>query len=322
MFEDIIKVIKNAESVGIVTHTNPDGDAMGSVYSLKSVLKTMGKKADVYLSGEVESCIRDIVFDGEIPSVPLSEHDLLVAFDSSNIERLAEYADDFKNHNNKIAIDHHKTHIPYADIDVVEDISSTCEFVYRIYKEMGVEINKETATALYVGLSTDTGNFKYSSVTSDTHRTAGELIDLGVDFSDIAKRIYDTVSKEYLKLTEIAIRRMEFYADNKIAVLTLDESDFVNTGITEADASKIVTLPGTIEGVLVGIYYRQRGTDEYKVSVRTSANIDVSKLAELFDGGGHTKASGYSIKLSEYKENKALLIENTKRCLKDVTENI
>lgn len=314
MFEKIIDKLNKAECVGIFTHTNPDGDALGSAYSLKNVLESMGKKADVFLCGGVEPCVFELVSGKEVPEFSAEECDMLIALDCADLGRLGPWSGFFAEHKNTAAIDHHITHKKFADETVVGDISSTCELMYGMYKEMGVNLSLRAATDLYIGIATDTGNFKYSSVTGDTHRVAAELIEMGVSFADVSKKIFDTVSKEYLALKSRAIDALEFYCGGKVAVLSLSSKDFEECGIDEASAAAIVTLPSSISGVEVGVYIRQRGDEEYKVSLRSVKCVDVAELASVFGGGGHIRAAGYSIKTDDVREElKKLIAEAEKR---------
>lgn len=315
MFEKIIEKFREAKCVGIFTHINPDGDALGSSYSLKSVLKDMGKRAEVYICGTIEPCIFELVKANKNPEFSANECDMLIALDSADLERLGEWSDLFKNHKNTAAIDHHVTHREFAEVTVVDEISSTCEMMYRLYKEMNIKPSLEAMSDLYIGIATDTGNFKYSSVTGNTHRVAAELIEAGVSFADISKKIFDTVSKEYLKLKNRAINSLRFYCDGKIAVLSLSNKDFEDCGIDEAAASPIVTLPSSILGVEVGVYIRQRDENEYKVSLRSVNYVDVAALASVFGGGGHIRAAGYSVKSD-------MLDENIKRLIKEVEKQL
>lgn len=303
MFKEIIKTLNEAKCVGIFTHINPDGDALGSSYSLKKVLTDMGKKAEVYLDGSIEPSVMTLTGASLEPLFDVEVCDMLIALDSADIDRLGKYANAFSIHKNTAAIDHHKTHNKFAKMTAVKDVSSTCELMYELYSDMGIAINADVATNLYIGIATDTGNFKYSSVTGDTHRIAGMLIDKGVLFADITKKLFDTVSKEYLKLQSRAISKLKFYCSGKIAVLNLTNTDFEECGIDEATASAIVTLPSRIEGVEVGVYIRNRGDNECKVSLRSVNIVDVANIATKFGGGGHTRAAGYSITADEVEDN-------------------
>ncbi len=308
MFKKIIEKLNKAEKVGIFTHENPDGDALGSSYSLKNVLEGMGKKAEVYIAGNIEPKLLKVIETGEESPLEVSECDLLVALDSADIQRLDKWQEVFKVHKNTIAIDHHITHREYAGITVVDDISATCEVMWKLYKEMGVKLSKIVATNLYIGITTDTGNFKYSSVTGDTHRVAADLIDCGIKFSDIAKILFDTVTKDYLSLKSLATEKIEYFSNDRIAILYLTDEEFNRFNVDEATASPLVVFPSSIEGVEVGIYIRQRGSNELKVSLRSVKYVDVSAIALKFGGGGHIRAAGYSIDMKEYKDNIKKLI--------------
>ena len=140
MFEKIIKKVENAEKIGIFSHINPDGDAMGSSYSLKLALEKMGKKAEVFLLPNPDRGAEEIILGKDVLKMNPQECDLLIAVDCADISRLGEYKEIFKNHNNTIAIDHHITHHEFADETVVRDLSSCCELMIDLYMEIGIEI--------------------------------------------------------------------------------------------------------------------------------------------------------------------------------------
>ncbi len=315
MFENVIQKIKKAKHVGIFTHINPDGDAMGSAFSLKAVLEDMGKTAEVFYSGAVEPRLLELVVGAAESAGTADGCDLLIALDCAAADRLGVWSDAFLAHKNTAAIDHHITHIEFAGVTVVGDISSTCELMYALYREMEVEISLSAATNLYIGMATDTGNFKFSSVTGDTHRAVAELIDAGVDFAKISKKLFDTVSKEYLELKMRAINNMRYCLDGKVAILKLEKADFDESGISETAASSIVTLPVSVEGVEVGVYIRHRMSEGYKVSLRSVSRVDVSEIASIFGGGGHIRAAAYSIDTEDISENTDRLIREIEKRL-------
>lgn len=316
MFEKINEIISVSEKVGIFTHVNPDGDALGSSYSLKLALESMGKSATVYTSGKIETKMEALLKKGKDEALSSDECDLFIALDSADIKRLGEWKDVFEAHNNTIAIDHHITHIPYAANTVMSDVSSTCELICGMYNEAGINLSTDMATDLYIGILTDTGNFKYSCVSGDTHRTAADLIECGVDFATISKKLFDTASREYLRLKALAIGKTEYLSDGRVALLELTDEDFDLCEIDEADASPIVTLPCSAEGVEVGIYARKRDGEQYKISLRSVNYVDVAETASIFGGGGHIRAAGYSVNADDYEVNKKLLISEIEKRLK------
>ncbi len=314
MFEKIIAKLNKANTVGIFTHVNPDGDAMGSAYALKLALSDMGKNAEVFLCGGIEDKLSALIkgFDGGDADV--EKCDMLIALDCADARRLGKWQDVFALHTNTAAVDHHVTHIKFAEETVVCDVSSTCELMWLLFKEMHAELSVDAATNVYIGMATDTGNFKYSSVTGDTHRIAAELIDMGIDFAEVSKRIFDTVTREYLALKAKAVNSLKYFGDGRISMLTLKNFDFEEFGVKEENAAGIVTLPTSIEGVEVGVYIRQRGENEYKVSLRSARYVDVAKIAETFGGGGHVRAAGYSVMDGKLEDNiERLIAEIEKR---------
>lgn len=295
MFEAIIPQLKRAKKVGIFTHQNPDGDAMGSAASLKLVLEGMGKQAEVYLLPNPDAMAYPLIAGLASSGLSKEDCDLLVAVDCADSRRLGEYEDFFIAHLNTLAIDHHVTHQPFAKQQVVADISSTCELICHLYDALNVTLTKEMASNLYTGIICDTGNFRYSSTTPDTLRRAADLIALGIDFAFISKRVFHTKPPAYYSLMRTALERLQFLEDGKICALYLSQQDFEDAGIDESMATGIVTLPTSIEGVEVGIYIRRRDEAEYKVSLRSVSYVDVASIASALGGGGHLRAAGYSV---------------------------
>lgn len=310
MFSKVISVILNAQKVGIVAHTHPDGDAMGSSYSLKIALEQKGIKSEVFLSSDSDATVEPLIIKGENTGIKIEECDLLIALDCADIDRLGMYAEVFSNHENTIAIDHHVTHKEYAKKGtVVANISSTCELIVALYDQLDIKITHDIANNLYIGLITDTGNFKFSSVTGDTLRTAAYLVDTGINSSGISEIIFDTKTKEYYDLMGIAIGKLEYFLDNKVAVLFLSNDDYEEAGIDESNAIGIVSIPISIEGVEVGIYIRNRENGTWKISLRSSRYVNVADIASAFGGGGHVRASGFCAHDTTFEKIKSSLIK-------------
>lgn len=295
MFETIIPLLQQANRVGIFTHQNPDGDAMGSAYALKLVLVGMGKEAEVYLLPNPDAMAYPLISGMESSGLLKEDCDLLAAVDCADSRRLGEYEDFFVSHPNTVAIDHHITHQSFAGETAVQDISSTCELMCVLFAQMGIALTQEVAANLYTGLVCDTGNFKYSCTSPETLRRAADLIAVGIDFARISKRVFNTKSPAYYTLMRTALDRLQFYENDRVCALYLSQQDFEDAGIDESMATGIVTLPTGIEGVEVGVYIRKRGEGEYKVSLRSVERVDVAAIAAAMGGGGHVRAAGYSV---------------------------
>lgn len=304
--------IMSAKKVAIFTHIHPDGDALGSAYSFKLAMREMGKQAEVFLSEECHTPAYSIVRGKEPSGLSVAECDLKVALDCADAARLGAVGEHFAG--NTAAIDHHVTHSQFAQCCmVVPNASATGEILYDVYRELDVKITKDMAHNLYIAIVSDTGNFKYSCATARTHRIAANLIECGVDFSEITKILFDTKSYEYFKLMQVALSKLEMHCGGKVALLSLTSADFAQAGLEEAEADGIVTIPRTVAGAEVGIYIRERSQSEFKVSLRSNRYLDVAKLAEQMGGGGHIRAAGYSVfDASEQEVKDSIIAKLTK----------
>ncbi len=291
----VVEELKKADKIAIFNHINPDGDAHGSAFALSAALRSLDKKAKVFLrAGDDSTKEYELIKDKEQSDLKIEDCDLLVAVDCADIERLGEFSEVFVG--NTVAIDHHATHKPFAkNTLVVSDSPATGEIVFDVIKSLNAELTYNIAYNLYLAITCDTGSFKYSSTTPKTHMIAAELVGLGIDFSDMTKQLFDSKSFEYLQLYKKGIESLEIYENGKIAMLAFGLEDFVNAGIREADADGVVNLPNSILGAEVGVYIRQRD-DAFKVSLRSNGRLNVAVIAEQFGGGGHKSASGFSIK--------------------------
>ncbi len=295
MFKQLIPILENSSKVGMFVHTHPDGDAMGSAYALSLALNRMGKRTRVFLPELSDAQASALVVRGDDPSLEIEDCDLLAALDCADAQRLDVYKDAFLSHPNTVAIDHHITHKTFASsCTVFTEISSTCELIYMLLREMDAEITRDIASNIYIGLVTDTGNFKYTNVTGNTLRTAAALIDIGIDFARMSRELFTTKSVGYYSLMRTALEKLRIICGGRAAVVYISDEDMSRAGITEPETTGIVNIPGSIEGIEVGVYIRRRENGEYKVSLRSNEYIDVAELAAVFGGGGHCHASGYS----------------------------
>ncbi len=296
MFNEVINKINSANKIAIFNHINPDGDALGSAFGLKLCLLAIGKQAEVFLrEGDYLTKEYKLLKDTSESDLKIEDCDLKIAVDCADLSRLGVFADIFNGET--VAIDHHITHRPFAKTTLVVPSSpATGEIIFDLAEKMGTSLTHDIAYNLYLAIVCDTGSFKYSSTTPHTHIAAAKLMETGIDIADMTKQLFDTKSFEYLQMYKTGIERLEMYSGGKISLLSFFESDFEEAGISEADADAIVNLPSSIAGVWVGVYIRQRN-DEYKISLRSNSNVNVAEIAEEFGGGGHERASGFSLNM-------------------------
>lgn len=288
---DIANILKSRDGFYILTHKYPDGDAIGSAYALCRALQRLNKRAKVLCSDEVpkkykfiENYIEKEDFDARfIVSVDIADTNQLGV-------PLQKYADKVD-----LCIDHHMTNKNYSEVTFVDALSaSTSEIIYGLIKNLGVEIDKEIAECLYIGVSTDTGCFKYSNVTAQTHKIAASLIEKGINLSKINKVLFDTKPKKLLNLEALMYKSIEYFFQSRCAIMFVTLDMIKNSGVLESELEGIASIPRGIEGVDVGITIREKPDGICKVSVRTSESINAVSICESFGGGGHACAAGFT----------------------------
>ena len=314
--DEIYKEIQKAESIVIITHESPDGDAIGSSLALKLALESIDKEVDVIIPEYSETYnflpgIQDVISDSEIKN-----YDLAISLDCATFKRIAgsEY---FENAKKTIVIDHHGSNNMYGDLNFVNPVSpACCEILEGIFDYFDINITKDIGSCLLTGIITDTGGFKYSSTTAETFEFAADLLRKGVDVSDIYKRTMDTISRANFELTKRVMDRMEILEDGKITFSYINKKDEEEVGAQTGDHEGLVDVGRNLKGVEVSIFIRQKedGTDEYKVSMRSTGDINVSDICLMFGGGGHPRAAGASI-IGNVEEVKEKLLKQIRKVL-------
>ena len=315
--DNIKEEIYNAESIIILTHEMPDGDAIGSSLAMYNGLKSLGKNVEVVMSNN--SAVFDFLPGANEIKTEGSKnvYDLAIALDCGDIKRLNGYTEYFQNANARIEIDHHGINTMFADYNFVNPAAPACaQILITVLENLGIEITKEIGTCLLTGIITDTGGFKYQGVSAETFEFVAELLNKGVNVSNIYKRVLQIISKNKFELRKIAMNRMEFLEDGKIAftyILNEDEEKLeAETGAHEG----IVEMGRDVEGVEVSIFLREnKEKDGYKISLRSNDYVNVADICLMFNGGGHVRAAGGNIKLP-LEEAKQRIIEECKKYLK------
>ena len=290
----------------ITTHHKPDGDAMGSSLGLYLFLKKYVKTVHVisptdypdflhFLPGNKEV----LVFEGqEAECTRITQNaELIFCLDFNRLSRINEYGEVVKNSGGKkILIDHHLDPENFEDFTYWNNLaSSTCELVFQLIKNyFGVEsITKDIATCLYTGIMTDTGNFKHVNTTADTHRIAAELIESGIQHTDISDKIFDVFSPERSKLFGYCMyEKLELLPDLRTALIYLNSEELQRFNVVTGDTEGLVNLGLGIQNVVLSVLIIDR-TKMVKMSFRSKGNFAVNEYAEkYFNGGGHKNASG------------------------------
>jgi phosphoesterase RecJ-like protein len=290
----------------LTTHEGPDGDGLGSLLALHEVLGQLGKDSVMFLAA------KEFPLPVEYRFLPLEEvfHEppadvidrVLVFLDCGNIDRMpVEWLK--RDGAQVINIDHHHDNTLFGTINLVDiEASCTAEIVYDLARALAAEITPGIASALYVGLVTDTGKFMYENTDARAHRLAAELIEAGVDVDDTYRRLYERVPIEKLRLVARALEKIQRYEDGALAVTYIAAEDYAVTGASEVLTEGIIDHLRALEGTSVAAVIRDKpdgGRSARKVSLRsTNGTVDVSAIAREQGGGGHRRAAGFSTDLS------------------------
>ena len=314
---EIVEELRNADRFLLTTHENPDGDALGSLLAMHHILTALGKDSVMFLAS------KEFPLPVEYRFLPLAEvfHEppadvvdrTLIFLDCGNIDRTPEgFLRDPAAR--VVNIDHHHDNTRFGAINLVDvSASSTAEIVFGLAKVLGVKITPEIASALYVGLVTDTGRFSYENTHADTHRLAAALIEAGVDVNDTYRRLYERVPMEKVRLVARALQKIDVRENCHLALTYISMQDYADTGASEVYTEGIIDHVRAVEGTKVAAVVRDRGEAAgaaRKVSLRsTDGATDVSAIARRHGGGGHQRAAGFSTDLSYEEIVEALCAE-------------
>jgi phosphoesterase RecJ-like protein len=304
--EAVLAALTSNERFLVVTHENPDGDALGSMLAMALGLRALGKDALMYLAGSVD-------LPAEFGFLALDEvgrelpEDIgeraLVAVDCANARRIGPDPALLDLARVVVDVDHHHDNTRFGSANLIDaDASSTAEIVRDLLWELGVALTPDIAEALYVGLVTDTGRFQYSNTTPKAFRLAAELVEAGADVHGIFRSVYETVQFAKLKLLARALGRAQLYEGGRLLVSHLLRTDFEEVGAEEPYSEGIIDYLRQAEGAQMVALIREPpgdGGPSRRVSLRSSQDeVDVSAVARQAGGGGHRQAAGFSSELS------------------------
>ncbi|HEX3455143.1 MAG TPA: bifunctional oligoribonuclease/PAP phosphatase NrnA [Gaiellaceae bacterium] len=298
----VAEAIRTHDRFLLVTHENPDGDALGSILGMKLGLGSLGKESVMYLPGQTSPPgeYAFLPLDGLLRELPADGAErVLLALDCANAKRMGAAADLLDRVPLSIDVDHHHDNTRFATVNhVVADASSTGEIVRDLLRELDVPLTPSIAEALYVALVTDTGRFQYTNTTPKALRLAAELVEAGVDVQRVFRGIYESVEFAKLKLLARALDRAQVYDGGRLVVSYLLRSDFHELGVGEEYAEGIIDYLRSVEGAELAATIREPPEPldaPRRVSLRASSDeIDVSAIARERGGGGHRQAAGFS----------------------------
>lgn len=295
----------------ILTHRYPDGDTLGCAFALCYALRSIGKKANVVVNGNLPSKFTYLAENYEEQSFDCS---YVVSVDVAAPSLLGDLQSEYEDKID-LCLDHHGSNSMVAkNIFVDANCAAACEIIHVLLKAMKIKITPDIANCIYTGISTDTGCFCYTNTTAQTHRIAAELIERGCNFSKINRINFETKTRAKIKMERMVYDTMEFYCSGKCAIIytTLAMQKALCAGDDEMEG--LASIPRQIEGVKMGITMREKEDGTFKISVRTNDGINASDFCARFGGGGHVAASGCSIK-GDLKTVKYMLIKAAEEVL-------
>lgn len=306
--KEIFDIIDKSNDICIVGHKAPDGDCIGSVMALYEFLKPMNKNLTLCIDGSIPYNYKAFVDENLLlKEYDGSKFDAVIILDCSDSQRLGKFNEVLNNTKKTICIDHHKTNLKFADINIIDaDMSSTGELLYDVMMTQGNKITKRVAECIYIAILTDTGKFSYSNTSSNTHKKTAELIEMGVDVSSIDNTIYNSKPSNVVKAFIDCVSSIELFLNNKIGIARITKKILSDNDVEMGDIDGVVEFIREINEVEVACVLKEYEDNNTKVSLRSKGNIDVSKISLTFGGGGHAKAAGFEI-----DDN----IENTKKII-------
>jgi len=303
--ERVLEELRGAHKLVLVTHENPDGDALGSLVATQEILTGLGKDSVMFMAADefpLPYEYRFFPLDGLVSIVPEDVAERTIVFlDCGNIDR--NPADILKTDGARILnIDHHHDNTHFGTVDhVVPEASCTAEVVWDLMRDLGVRPTVAIAEALYVGLVTDTGKFMYENTGTRAHIMAAELIGAGVDVHGIYRRLYEGIPFGKLALLARGLSRVERYDEGRLTLARLSAEDFAQSGAEENYSEGVIDHLRSVQGTAVAAVVRDRlgeRVGKRKVSLRSSDDrVDVSRIARAQGGGGHRQAAGFSTEL-------------------------
>lgn len=318
MIKEILQTIKQHRNFLITTHIKLEGDALGSVLSLRDILLYLKKKADIVVQDRIPceyKFLPHIQYIKNVKEVNFSDYEVLFALDTSSQQRCLKVIKSFGKDKIIVNIDHHISNTCFGSINWIDpEASSTTEMLYRLYQRLNIPLDKLRATWLYVGILTDTGSFRYPNTNAKTFQLAGRLVNYGLDVNRIYQSIYYNFTLKQIRMLNQIISTLKSDRSGRIVWFKMSR-DFPDNTYELSD--EILDLGRMIKQAEVVVLFRenpyQRGN--IRVNLRSKGRVDVDMIARIFGGGGHHTASGFSIKETLTRAEK-IVIGKIKQILK------
>lgn len=316
------ELIDQANNIAVIAHINPDGDSLGSSLALGLAIKAINSNVTIFINdvlpakyGFLPEVHQFVMFK----EVELKEFDISFILDCGDLDRLGSSKGLIDKTKTLINIDHHVSNNNYGDINIIDvKASSTCQMVYNLIEgQLKLPITADIATNLYVGIITDTGNFKYDNTSPETHRVTAKLLEAGVDIEAVTINLFQSNTYNSVKFLGEFLQNLDILLDGKLAISVISIQMLNKYSLDSDETDSIINYGRDIKGVEVAVTLKEVKDNIIKLSFRSKADVDVNKIAKVFGGGGHKKASGATIE-GNIEEVRKRIIEEVEIALKDM----
>jgi phosphoesterase RecJ-like protein len=305
--DQIIQQLKNSQYVLVASHANPDGDAVGSLIAMGRLLDEINKRSVLYNESPIPAVYRFLPGVGRVMR-NIDNYDLFdtaVILDCGGLDRIGSMASTIADIPTIINIDHHVTNTGFGSVSLIDpDACATSEIVYRLMDKLGTSVDETAAMAIYTGILTDTGSFRFSNTNRAAFEICEKMVSMGVDPYNIAQRVYGTYSLGRIKLLNLALDSIEISKNGKLSMMAVTRGMMEETHTRPEDIDGLINYAKGIEEVKVAVLIQELNANRsasnlvlpYHVSMRSDGTVDVAAIAASFGGGGHSSAAGFSIK--------------------------
>lgn len=284
----------------VVSHVSPDGDAIGSTSAVGFILQLLGKTYTLINDGRTPKKYQMLL--GGQPIVdyslvpPSRRFGRVIAVDCADFSRIGGVHNVFDEGVQLLNIDHHPTNDLFGSVNLVHpDAAATVEIIFELGQQLGIQWTKPLAASIYAGLLTDTGGFRYSNTSPNVLSIAEKMLRAGAEGAVLAEQLLETMTYPQMQLLRDALSTLEFAKDRQIAWLSVSQETLSRIGASDEDSEGLVNIPRNVEGVQVGMMFKEKDTNLFKVSLRSAGKVDVAQIAKRLGGGGHVRAAGCTV---------------------------
>jgi phosphoesterase RecJ-like protein len=298
--QEAARFIRESDDFLVVSHLSPDGDAISSTSAIGLILQSFGKTYTLINEGRTPDKFRSLLAGQPIidysKEAPARTFTHVIAVDCADISRIGEVRRLFAEEVQLLNIDHHSTNDGYGTTNLLKpDAAATVEVIYELVETLQIPWTKPLATCIYAGLLTDTGGFRYSSTTPAVMAIAERMLREGAEGAQLAEQLLEKMTYSQVMLLKEALSTLSFTEDRKAAWVYVTAEMLKTIGASDEDTEGLVNIPRNVDGVEVGLMFKQKEDQTVKVSLRSGGQVNVAQLAKSFGGGGHIRAAGCTV---------------------------